>query len=124
MESTVPAEHAPLSSLLVRLRDVLQAQAEALGADDFSGLEGLSIERDRLVAALGPYTAAQVTPDERKVLDQIGALDQRLMEQVRSSQQQARHDLGDVRRGRTALNEYRRRGQNVIPGLPRLDFER
>ena len=118
------ADHAPLSPLLGQLRDVLQAQAEALGADDFSGLEGFSGERDRLVAALSPYTAAEVTPEDRKVLDQIGALDQRLMEQVRSGQQQARHDIGDVRRGRTALNEYRRRGQNLLPSLTQLNFER
>jgi hypothetical protein len=122
MEAPVHAEQAPLSSLLVRLRHVLQAQAEALGADDFTGLEGFSVERDRLVAALGPYTPAEVTPEDRKVLDQIGALDQRLMEQLRSGQQQARHDLGDVRRGRTALNAYRARGQSAVRNLALLDF--
>jgi hypothetical protein len=122
MESPVHADHAALNPLLVRLRDILQAQAEALGADDFNGLESLSVERDRLVAELSPYTAAEVAPEDRKVMDQIGALDQRLMEQVRSGQQQARHDLGDVRRGRTALNAYRARGQSAVRNLALLDF--
>jgi hypothetical protein len=109
--------------LLVRLRDVLQAQAEALSAEDFNGLEGLSAERDQLVAALGSYTAAEATTDDRTLLNQIGALDQRLLEQVRSGQQQARHGLRDVRRGRTALNGYQRRGQNLVRNLAILDFE-
>ena len=123
METTAHTDRAPLSSLLARLRDLLQAQADALSADDFIGLEPLSIERDRLVAALDGYSGADISPPDRALLDQIGALDQRLLEATRASQVQAAHDLRDVHRGRSALNEYQRRGQNLIRNLAQLDLE-
>lgn len=123
METAALPNRAPLSELLARLRDLLQAQANALGADDFDGLERLSADRDQLVAALDAYTLAHASPQDRALLDQIGALDQRLLEMVRAGREQAAHDLRDVHRGRGALNEYRRRGQNLIHNLAQLDLE-
>jgi DNA invertase Pin-like site-specific DNA recombinase len=123
METAAHSDHIPLSSLLARLCDLLQAQADALSADDFDGLERLSAERDTLVAALDGYTPADASPQDRVLLDQIGALDQRLLEMVRAGQEQATHDLRDVHRGRGALNEYQRRGQNLIRNLAQLDLE-
>jgi hypothetical protein len=123
MESPVHADSTPLGTVLARLRDVMLAQGEALGADDFDSLERLSVERDQLVAALAPYTAADATAADRPLLDQIGALDQRLLEQVRAGREQATHSLRDVHRGRGALNEYQRRGQNLIGNLAQLDVE-
>jgi hypothetical protein len=123
METTAHTDRAPLSSLLARLRDLLQAQADALSADDFDGLERLSAERDQLVAALDDHTTADAWTQHRALLDQIGALDQRLLEMVRAGQKQATHDLRDVHRGRSALNEYQRRGQNLIHNLAQLDLE-
>jgi hypothetical protein len=113
----------PLGALLARLRTILGAQAEALAADDFAGLERLSDERDRLVAALDPYTAADTGPGDRALLDQLGALDGRLQELARAGLEQAGHELRDVHRGRGALHEYRRRGQDLIGNLARLDLE-
>jgi DNA invertase Pin-like site-specific DNA recombinase len=124
METTAHADRAPLSSLLARLRDLLQAQADALSADDFDGLEHLSADRDQLVAGFDGYTTANASPQDRVLLDQIGALDQRLLEMVRAGQEQATHDLRDVHRGRGALNEYQRRGQNLIHNLAQLDYQR
>jgi hypothetical protein len=124
MESPVTAAQPPLNALLARLRDTLQAQGEAFGADDFANLDRLITERDQLVAALAPYAAADVTPEDRRLLAQIGALDQRLLEQVRVGQAQTSHDLGDVHRGRGALRQYQRRNQNLIRNLSQLDFKR
>ena len=123
METTAHADHVPLSSLLARLRDLLQAQADALSANDFDGLERLSTERDTLVAVLDGYAPAEASPQDRVLLDQIGALDQRLLEMVRAGQEQATHDLRDVHRGRGALAEYQRRGQNLIHNLAQLDYQ-
>ena len=107
----------------MRLRVILEAQAEALAADDFAGLERLSGERDELVAALDPYGPPDLGPDERALLERLGALDGRLREQARAGLEQATHELREVHRGRTALQEYGRRGQNLITNLAQLDLE-
>ena len=112
------------SALIARLRTVLEGQAEALSADDFATLERLSDERDRLVAALDACDATDVSPADREILGQIGALDQRLMELARVSQGQLGHDMRDIHGGRRALTEYQRRGQNLIRTLGILDLER
>ena len=113
---------APLGASLARLRDLLLAQADAVGAEDFTRLDELSADRDLLVAALDAYAASDATPEDRALLDQIGALDQRLLEMTRAGQAQATHDLGDVRRGRIALAEYQRRGETLIRNLAQLDL--
>jgi hypothetical protein len=123
MDPSSEAGRAPIGPLLSLLRNVLHAQAEALGADDFAGLDRLSAERDELVAALGPYTRAEATPEDRTLLDQLGALDQRLLEMARAGREQASHDLRDVHRGRGALAEYGRRGSSLLPSLVQLDLE-
>jgi hypothetical protein len=111
----------PLSVLLAKVRAVLEAQGEALGADDFASLERLTAERERLVQALGSYGPADRTPADRALLEQIGALDQRLIEMARSGLEQTTGGLRDIHRGRAALHEYRRRGQNLIRNLAYLD---
>jgi hypothetical protein len=118
---TAPRE--PLGTVLARLRTVLQQQADALSAEDFDGLERLDPIRERLVAELSRYTAADRTPEDRVLLELVSALDQRLLALARDSMARVNHELGNVRRGRGALNEYRRRGQNVIQNLSRLDLE-
>lgn len=124
MASASGTDRVQLRPLLVQLRDLLLAQAEALGADDFERLEILSAERDGLVADLGAHTAAEVSAEDRVLLDQIGALDQRLLEMTRAGQAQVANDLREVHRGRGALAEYQRRGQNLIHNLAQLDFQR
>lgn len=122
MESPATRQNKPpLSALLAHLRAVLDAQGEALGADDFASLERLTAERERLVQALDAYAPPDMTPTDRVLLEQIGALDQRLIEQTRAGLEQTSHGLRDVHRGRTALHEYRRRGQNLIRNLVLLD---
>src|SRR5262249_54956934 len=108
---------------LARLRTALRGQAEALAADDFAAVERFAAERDELVAALDWYTPADATAADRALLEQLSALDQRLLEAARSGLEQASHDLREVHRGRTALNEYQRRGQNLIRNLSLLDLE-
>jgi hypothetical protein len=114
----------PLSALLSRLRTVLEAQADAVGADDFTSLERFSAEREQLGRALDGYGPADFQASDRPLLEQIGALDQRLLEMTRSSLEQTNHGLRDVHRGRIALTEYRRRGQTLIRNLAYLDQDR
>jgi hypothetical protein len=114
----------PLSALLVRLRAVLENQAEALGADDFETVGRLSDERDQLVLALGQYGAADRRPGDREMLERISALDQRLIEQTRVSMGQTGHGLRDVHGGRRALTEYGRRGENLNRNMALLDQAR
>jgi hypothetical protein len=112
-----------LGTVLARLRAVLQEQADALSADDFDGLDRLDAEREQLVAALGTYTSADTQAGDRDLLEQVSALDQRLLSVARESLDRTGQELGEVRRGRGALNVYRQRGQTVIRGLARLDLE-
>jgi hypothetical protein len=112
-----------LGTVLAQLRAVLLAQADALSAEDFDSLDHLDADRERLVAALGTYTAADRHPEDRALLEQIGALDQRLQSVGRDSLQRAEQELREVHRGRSALNVYRQRGQTVIGGLSRLNLE-
>src|SRR5262245_59378546 len=88
-----------LGTVLAQLRAVLLAQADALSAEDFDSLDRLDAERERLVAALGTYTAADRHPEDRALLEQIGALDQRLLTVGRDSLQRAEQELREVHRG-------------------------
>jgi hypothetical protein len=115
--------HETLGDVLARLRVVLQQQADALSAEDFEELDRLDVEREQLVAALGTYSSAGRDPEDRALLEQIGALDQRLLTVARESLERAGQELRDVHRGRGALNVYRQRGETVIRGLSRLDLE-
>jgi hypothetical protein len=111
----------PLGAVLARLRTILQAQGDALSADDFAALAPLFAERERLVRALGLYGPADMAPTDRALLEQLGALDQRLIEVARSGMERTTAGLREVHRGRAALHEYRRRGQNLIRNLAYLD---
>ena len=119
-----PGTRPSTPALIARLRAILEGQAEALGADDFATMERLSDERDRIVAALEAYGAADVSPADREVLTRIGALDQRLLEMARASQTQTSQELRGLHGGRRALNAYGRRGQQPIHNLTVMDVER
>jgi len=121
-QHAMPARE-PLGAVLSRLRLVLRAQSEALSAEDFDGLDRLDAEREQLVAALGAYSATDAGPEDRALLEQIGALDQRLLAGVREGLERTERELREVHRGRGAMSQYRRRGQLTISGLARLDFE-
>ena len=54
----------------------------------------------------------------------IGALDQRLISVARDGLERAGQELGEVRRGRGALNGYKRRGQHEGNDEARLNFAR
>ena len=112
-----------LGDVLARLRTVLLEQADALSAEDFDGLDRLDAEREQLVAVLGMYSAADRHPEDRDLLEQVSALDQRLLSVARESLERTEQELREVHRGRGALNVYRQRGQTVIRGLARLDLE-
>ena len=112
-----------LGTVLAQLRAVLLAQADALSAEDFDSLDRLDAERERLVATLGSYSAADRHPEDSALLEQIGALDQRLRTVGRDSLERAERELREVHRGRSALNVYRQRGQTVVRGLDRLNLE-
>jgi hypothetical protein len=121
MTPTGPSRRPPLGAVLQRLRAILRGQAEALGAEDFAGLEQLDGERSRLVAALGQYGTSDTRPEDRELLEQIGALDQQLIGMAREGLERTNHELRDVHRGRGALTEYGRRGQTLIRNLAYLD---
>jgi hypothetical protein len=112
-----------LGDVLARLRVVLQLQADALSAEDFEGLDRLDAERERLVAALGSYSPADAQDGDQALLEQVGALDQRLLTVAREGLERTQQELREVHRGRGALNVYRQRGQAVIRGLDRLNLE-
>ena len=122
-----PYDHAParesLSTVLIRLRAVLRGQADALSADDFDGLERLDAEREQLVATLSTYSAADTRPEDRALIDQVGALDQQLLAVAREELRRTGQELREVHRGRGAMNQDRQRGQATIYGLVRLDLE-
>jgi hypothetical protein len=124
MTQTGESPREPLGAVLVRLRDVLQGQADALSAEDFEGLERLDTAREQIVAELSLYTPAETRPEDRALLEQVGALDERLITLARDSMDRTNQELRDVHRGRGALTEYQRRGQNLIRNLSRLDYER
>lgn len=115
--------HETLGDVLAQLRVVLQQQADALSADDFEELDRLDGERELLVAALGTYSSTDRHPENRDLLEQVGALDQRLLTVARESLERTGQELREVHGGRGALNVYRQRGQTVIRGLARLDLE-
>ena len=123
MSYSSPASHPSLGDVLARLRDVLQTQADALSAEDFDGLDRLDAEREQLLAALGAYSAADAHAGDRALLEQVSALDQRLLTVARESMERTEQELREVHRGRGALNAYRQRGQAVIRGLDRLNRE-
>ena len=114
----------PLAMLLLRLRDSLQAQADALDVDDFERLAQAGSERDHLVAALDQYQPADFRPEDRAVLEQVAAIDQRLVASVREGLEQADRDRRSIFRGQGALQQYRRRGQSLIGVLHQLDAAR
>ena len=109
--------------MLARLRVVLQMQADALSAEDFDGLDRLDAEREQLVAALGAYSSADAQDGDHALLEQVAALDQRLLTVARESLERTEQEMREVHRGRGALNVYRQRGQTVIRGLSRLNLE-
>lgn len=113
----------PLGAVLSRLRLVLQRQADALSADDFDDLDRLDAEREQLMAVLAQYSAVDTHPDDRGLLEQVGALDQRLLSVARESLERTEQELREIHRGRGALSAYQRRGQTVVRALARLDRE-
>jgi hypothetical protein len=113
-----------LADLLVQLRSSLQAQADALDIDDFTRVADAGRERDRLVAALDQYRPADFRPEDRAVLEQIGAIDQRLVASVRDGLERADRDKRSVFRGQGALQQYQRRGQALMGALNQLDVAR
>ena len=123
MPYSSPSSRATLGDVLARLRVVLQMQADALSAEDFDGLDRLDAERERLVAALGAYSSADAQDGDHAVLEQVAALDQRLLTVARESLERTEQEMREVHRGRGALNVYRQRGQSVIRGLSRLNLE-
>jgi hypothetical protein len=114
----------PLNAVLLRLRTTIQAQIEAVSADAFDDLDGLSEERDRLVAHLTAYGPGDAQPLDQPLLHQVGALDEQLRAVTAASLEQTRIELRDLRRGRGALNGYRRRNADPALGLSQHDFGR
>jgi len=113
----------PLGELLLRLRAVVQEQADALDQDDFERVAQIGAERDQLVAALDRYRPADFRPEDRAMLEQVGALDQRIIASVRASLDRANQERRTMFRGQNALQKYRQRGQAAIQALSRLNLE-
>jgi hypothetical protein len=118
------ADVAPvqLGELLTGLHGVVTAQADALDREDFEAIGRLSTERDRLVAGLGRYRAGDLRPVDRDFLEQIAALDQRLLASARQSLERATRELRSIFRGHGALRRYRERGQAASGAPARLDL--
>ena len=95
----------------------------ALDQDDFERVARVGAERDRLVAALDRYRPVDFRPEDRAMLEQVGALDQRIVASARASLDRANQELRTLFRGQGALQRYRQRGQAAIQALSRLDLE-
>src|SRR4051794_32712547 len=113
-----------LHDLLVHLRAAIQTQANALDLEDFEAVAQAGRERDLLTAALEQYHARDLQPEDRLILEQIGALDQRLIASARQGMDQANLSMRSLFRGQGALRKYQRRGQALIGALHQLDVAR
>ena len=122
MDASGASAREPLGALLGRLRSVVRSESDALAADDFNQLEQLGAERAALVAALDGYTPTDAEPADRALLEQVAALDQQLVASARAEIERTARELGEVHRGRGALEAYRRRGQALIGGLADYDL--
>ena len=111
----------PIEALLMLLRATLQAQAEALNADDFVALDRLAADRDQLVAELRRYTAADLSASDRALAEQVDALDQQLVQMTRESLLRTGQEMRDLDRGRAALTQYGQRGRQLIQNLAYLN---
>jgi hypothetical protein len=114
----------PLAAVLNRLRAVVQAQAAALDVEDFPSVAEKGVERDALVAALDQYRGSDLRPEDRGVLEQIAAIDQRLVASAQQGLDQANLAMRSLFRGQGALQKYHRRGQQLIGALHQLDVAR
>jgi hypothetical protein len=114
----------PLTGVLARLRAVVQAQADALDAEDFASVAQTGTERDALVASLEQYHATDMAPEDRRALEQIAAIDQRLVASARQGLDRASREKQSLFKGQGALRQYRRRGQALIGALHQLDAAR
>ena len=114
----------PLNDLLSRLHAIVAAQVAALDGDDVDEVERLAPERDALAARLDGYQASDLRAEDRALLEQVAALDQRLLASARQSIDQANQDMRSIFRGHGALQQYQRRGQALIGALTQLDVER
>ena len=114
----------PLADLLLRLRASIDAQADALDLEDFERVAQAGVERDRLVAALDQYGPADFRPEDRAVLEQVAAIDQRLVASARAGLERADRDRRSIFRGQGALKKYQRRGQTLMGALHQLDAAR
>jgi hypothetical protein len=117
-----PAGDAPpIGALLVQLRVMMQAQAEAINTDNFDVLEQLTVEREPLVGQLSHYGVADLNAEDRVLAEQVAALDQQLMELTRESLTRTGREIRDLDRGRTALHQYGQRGRQLIQNLSYLN---
>ena len=116
-----PGNARPIGELLTQLRATLQAQAEAINGDDFEALERLAADRDQFVAELSQYTAADLSGSDRALAEQVGALDQQLVQMTRESLARTGQEMRDLDRGRAALTQYGQRGRQLIQNLAYLN---
>ena len=77
-----------------------------------------------LVHLLDAYDAADRTPADGPLLEQIAALDERLATLARLSLEQTGNELGEIRRGRGALSAYQKRGEALMRNLAQLNYAR
>jgi hypothetical protein len=113
-----------LTDVLARLHAVVQAQADALDAEDFASVAQAGEARDILVASLDLYQAADMGLEDRRALEQIAAIDQRLVASAQQGLDRASREKRTLFKGQGALQQYRRRGQALIGALHQLDAAR
>lgn len=123
MEHPHEAPRETLNGVLTRLRAVILAQTDAVEAEEYEREADLAEQRQVLTAALERFRRADVQPGDRALLEQVEALDQRLVAGTRAAMARAAQEMSEIRRGRGALHEYQRRGQNLIGNLGQLNLE-
>lgn len=111
----------PIGEILLRLRTTLQAQAEAINTDTFDALDQLAVDREQLGIELRRFTSADLDATDHALAEQVGALDQQLIEMTRQSIQRTGQEIRDLDRGRTALHQYGQRGRQLIQNLAHLN---
>jgi predicted phage gp36 major capsid-like protein len=115
------AQPASIGDLLMGLRTMVRAQAEAINTDDFVEFERLTAEVTPLIASMSQFATADLSAADRVLIEQVSALDQQLLELARESLSRTGQEMRDIDRGRAALHQYGQRGQTLIRNLAALN---
>lgn len=99
---------------LAKIRSISRLVLVALAEDDIEEVERLSRESDRLMTAIRPVVEERARVKEgneddvlRKLLRELGVMNQRILEEIEVRRNEVREELGRVRDSKLRLVHYR-----------------